>query len=66
MRKFSSYGPVNTKLHYYVPRAQLIDRACEQLIGQDPQEGGQVRPRVYRRPWETDFGDRGRFRAESP
>jgi len=40
MRKFSSYGPVNTKLHYYVPRAHLIDRACEQLIGDDPQEGG--------------------------
>jgi hypothetical protein len=40
MRKFSSYGPVNPKLHYYVPREALIDRAFTQLVGEDPDEGG--------------------------
>ena len=40
MRKFSSYGPVSNKLHYYVPRQELIDRACTQLLGKDPDEGG--------------------------
>ena len=40
MRKFSSYGPVNTKLHYYAPRTELIDRAYTQLLGEDPEEGG--------------------------
>ncbi|MBV7334372.1 AAA-like domain-containing protein [Chloroflexi bacterium TSY] len=40
MRKFSSYGPVNTKLHYYVPRKELLDRAFRQLLGEDPNEGG--------------------------
>lgn len=41
MRKFSSYGPVDPNLHYYAPRQSLIDRACEQLIGDNPIEGGQ-------------------------
>ena len=40
MRKFSSYGPVSTKLHYYAPRQALIDAAMGQLIGQDPDQGG--------------------------
>ena len=40
MRKFSSYGPVNTKLHYYVPREALIEQAYSQLIGENPDEGG--------------------------
>ena len=40
MRKFSSYGPVNTKLHYYVPREALIDRAFTRLLGENPDEGG--------------------------
>ncbi|MEZ4863614.1 MAG: AAA-like domain-containing protein [Caldilineaceae bacterium] len=40
MRKFSSYGPVNTRLHYYAPRTELIDRACLQLLGEDPNDGG--------------------------
>ncbi|QTA90865.1 AAA-like domain-containing protein [Desulfonema magnum] len=40
MRKFSSYGPVNTKLHYYVPRKALIDKGYNQLIGDEPDEGG--------------------------
>jgi len=33
MRKFSSYGPVDTTLHYYAPRAELIDKTYHQLIG---------------------------------
>jgi len=33
MRKFSSYGPVDTKLHYYVPREALIEQAYTQLVG---------------------------------
>jgi hypothetical protein len=40
MRKFSSYGPVNTKLHYYVPRAALVDQALTELVGEVPDEGG--------------------------
>jgi hypothetical protein len=40
MRKFSSYGQINTKLHYYAPRKELIDQAYTQLIGEDPDEGG--------------------------
>lgn len=40
MRKFSSYGPINTKLHYYVPRQALVDRAIMHLVGEEPNEGG--------------------------
>ncbi len=40
MRKFSSYGPVNTKLHYHAPREDLVENACKQLAGEIPEEGG--------------------------
>jgi len=40
MRKFSSYGPINTKLHYYVPRQTLVDQAVTHLVGETPAEGG--------------------------
>ncbi len=40
MRKFSSYGAINTKLHYYAPRKGLIEQAYTQLLGDDPGEGG--------------------------
>ncbi|MCB0064854.1 MAG: AAA-like domain-containing protein [Caldilineaceae bacterium] len=40
MRKFSSYGPINTNQHYYVPRTELIDQTCRQLIGEEVDEGG--------------------------
>ncbi len=40
MRKFSSYGPVDTTLHYYAPRTDLIDRTYHQLIGENPEKGG--------------------------
>jgi len=40
MRKFSSYGPVDTDLHYYAPRTELIDYAQNQLLGEDKTKGG--------------------------
>ena len=40
MRKFSSYGPVDTDLHYYVPRQALIEQAVDHLVGEDPEKGG--------------------------
>ncbi len=40
MRKFSSYGPVNKKRHFYVPRTELANAATTLLIGEFPEEGG--------------------------
>lgn len=40
MRKFSSYGPINTKLDYYVPRQIVVDQAVVHLVGETPEEGG--------------------------
>ncbi len=40
MRKFSSYGPPNTKLHYYAPRTELITSAINELKGDEHEEGG--------------------------
>lgn len=40
MRRFLSYGPINTKLHYYAPRKELIAGAYTQLLGENPEEGG--------------------------
>jgi hypothetical protein len=40
MRKFSSYGPVNTNINYYAPRKELLDFAHKQLMGSNPEEGG--------------------------
>ncbi len=39
MRRFHSYGPVNSKLHFAVSRKQLVSSCLENLIG-DPDEGG--------------------------
>ena len=39
MRKFSSYGIINTSLNYYVPRTELIDKGELALIGEDPSVG---------------------------
>ena len=44
MRKFSSYGPVNTRLHYYAPREDLIETALTGLVGEDPDSGGHYIP----------------------
>lgn len=40
MRTFSSYGQINTNLHYYAPRTALIERAYTQLVGENPEEAG--------------------------
>jgi len=40
MRRFSSYGPIDTETEYYAPRTQLIERICTQLIGDSPSQGG--------------------------
>jgi len=40
MRQFFSYGPINPKHHYYVPRQKLINEVMQQLLGDDPEEGG--------------------------
>jgi hypothetical protein len=40
MRKFSSYGPLDTDLHFYAPRKALVDRVLTQLLGQNPDKGG--------------------------
>ncbi len=40
MRRFSSYGPVDKRQHYYVPRKALIEKAYTQLMGHNPQRGG--------------------------
>ncbi|MCP5047989.1 MAG: hypothetical protein GY940_12505, partial [bacterium] len=40
MRRFSSYGPLNTKIHYYAPRKDLISKAYTRLVGENPDEGG--------------------------
>ena len=39
MRRFYSYGPVNSKHHFCVARNDLIKQCTEQLVG-DPQDGG--------------------------
>ena len=40
MRKFSSYGPVDKELHFYVPREELIQRGHLELVGENPEKGG--------------------------
>jgi len=44
MRKFSSYGPIDSKLHYHVPRQELINEAMQQLLGDNPNKGGHYIP----------------------
>lgn len=40
MRKFFSYGQLDTELHYYTPRTALIETAYRQMLGDDPDKGG--------------------------
>ena len=40
MRKFSSYGPIDTDLHYYAPRQALVEHAYRQLLGENPIKDG--------------------------
>ncbi|MBM4321821.1 MAG: hypothetical protein FJ125_18260, partial [Deltaproteobacteria bacterium] len=39
MRRFSSYGPVDERKHFCVPRRELVAHCVESLVG-DPDEGG--------------------------
>ncbi len=39
MRRFHSYGPVNEKRHFAVPRKALVKTCFESLVG-DSEEGG--------------------------
>jgi hypothetical protein len=40
MRKFSSYGPIDKAVHYYVPRQKLIDDVMQELKGDNPEKAG--------------------------
>ncbi|MDM8521673.1 ATP-binding protein [Anaerolineales bacterium HSG6] len=40
MRTFTSYEEVNTNVNYYVPREELIEQGCNQLLGDEPSYGG--------------------------
>ena len=40
MRKFSSYGPVDKDLHFYVPRDAVIQKAYTHIVGENPEKGG--------------------------
>ncbi len=40
MRKFFSYGPLDTEEHYYAPRKELLEDIYHHLIGDNPQKGG--------------------------
>jgi hypothetical protein len=40
MRRFSSYGPIDTEAHYYTPRKKLIERAYTQLMGENTKKDG--------------------------
>ncbi len=40
MRRFSSYGPIDSDLHYFAHRKGLIDKAYTQLVGNVPGKGG--------------------------
>ncbi len=40
MRRFSSYGPIDESEHYYAPKKTLIEKAYNQLMGDNPQKSG--------------------------
>jgi hypothetical protein len=40
MRRFNSYGPIDTDIHYYAPRKELIETAYTHLVGENPTKGG--------------------------
>ena len=39
MRRFTSYGPVNERKHFILPRSELVNACADHLID-DPEEGG--------------------------
>ncbi|MEA3414635.1 MAG: AAA-like domain-containing protein [Thermodesulfobacteriota bacterium] len=70
MRRFHSYGPVNEKRHFAVPRKALVKTCFESLVG-DSEEGGHYftiwAPRQTGKTWlmrqvkkeiENHYGDR--------
>lgn len=70
MRRFHSYGPVNEKRHFAVPRNALVKTCFESLVG-DSEEGGHYftiwAPRQTGKTWlmrqvkkeiENHYGDR--------
>ncbi|MDM8528620.1 AAA-like domain-containing protein [Anaerolineales bacterium HSG24] len=40
MRRFSSYGPLDSESHYHAPREGLIQQGLTQLIGENPKRSG--------------------------
>ncbi|MEM7532951.1 MAG: AAA-like domain-containing protein [Chloroflexota bacterium] len=40
MTRFTSYGPVDEKRHYHVPRTELINQAFNEVMGEEPAQGG--------------------------
>ena len=40
MRRFSSYGPIDRDINYYVPREELLKTAHTYLTGENPEKGG--------------------------
>ncbi len=70
MRTFSSYGPIDTDLHYYAPRKGLIESVLEQLAGGNPESGGHYitvwAPRQTGKTWimqqaTKEIGKQGNF-----
>ncbi len=40
VRRFSSYGPIDTDAHYYAPRKELMEKAYNLLVGETREKGG--------------------------
>jgi len=40
MRKFSSYGPVDNEMNFYASRLEQIEKAYNNLVGENPQKSG--------------------------
>ena len=57
MRRFLSYGPIDTDLHYHVPRTKLIAQMQQQVLGEVPEKGGHYitvwAPRQRGKTWIT-------------
>jgi len=68
MRRFHSYGPVNARSHFAVPRTDLVNQCLNSLIGSD-NEGGHYftiwAPRQSGKTWLTQQV-RKRIEAEYP
>ena len=69
MRKFSSYGPIQTEYEYYAPRTELIQQTYNQLLGDQPDVAGHYitiwAPRQTGKTWVTNQVLH-KLRAEQP